>query len=92
VKSIKYIFKHVNKGSNMAVLQIQNTDVNAPRLNDNDEIMRQKLAGISAPMKLSGVSLVSQFMNGSQQLYIYLSILKTASAYFSPTRQQLSVP
>ncbi|XP_036339810.1 uncharacterized protein LOC118749148 [Rhagoletis pomonella] len=43
VKSIKYICKYVNKGSDMAVFQIQNTDGNAPRLSDNDEIMRYQI-------------------------------------------------
>ena len=35
MKSIKYICKYVNKGSDMTVFQIHNTDLNAPRLNDD---------------------------------------------------------
>ncbi|GFQ96362.1 ATP-dependent DNA helicase [Trichonephila clavata] len=38
LKSIKYICKYVNKGSDMAVFRIENTNVNAPPLNNNDEI------------------------------------------------------
>lgn len=38
VNSIKYICKYVNKGSDMAVFRIEDTDVNAPPLNQNDEI------------------------------------------------------
>jgi hypothetical protein len=43
VKSIKYICKYVNKGCDMAVYQIHNTDVNAPQLNDDYEIMRYQI-------------------------------------------------
>ena len=42
-KPIKYICKYVNKGKYMAVFQIHNTDVNAHRLNDKDEIMRYQI-------------------------------------------------
>ena len=70
VKSIKYIFKYVNKGSDMAVFQIHYTDVNTPWLNDNDEIMRYQIGRYITSMKLSGISLVSQSMNWIQQLYI----------------------
>ncbi|GFR14232.1 ATP-dependent DNA helicase [Trichonephila clavata] len=38
VKSIKYICKYVNKGSDMAAFRIENTNVNAPPVNNNDEI------------------------------------------------------
>lgn len=38
VKSIKYICKYVNKGSDMAVFRVENTNVNAPPVNNNDEI------------------------------------------------------
>eukprot|EP00102_Acyrthosiphon_pisum_P016931 XP_008188088.1 PREDICTED: uncharacterized protein LOC100159360 [Acyrthosiphon pisum] len=38
VKSIKYICKYVNKGSDMAVFHIENTNVNAPPVNNNNEI------------------------------------------------------
>ncbi|XP_044597583.1 uncharacterized protein LOC123274158 [Cotesia glomerata] len=38
VKSIKYICKYVHKGSDMAVLRVENTNVNAPPVNKNDEI------------------------------------------------------
>ena len=40
VKFIKYICKYANKGSDMALFQIHTTDLNAPRLNDNEAIMR----------------------------------------------------
>ena len=42
-KSIKYICKYVNKGSDMVVFQIHHTNVNFPRLNDNDEIIRYQI-------------------------------------------------
>ncbi|GFW69060.1 helitron_like_N domain-containing protein [Trichonephila clavipes] len=38
VKSIKYICKYVHKGSDMAVFRVENTNVNAPPVNKNDEI------------------------------------------------------
>ncbi|CAG9835009.1 unnamed protein product [Diabrotica balteata] len=38
VKSIKYICKYVHKGSDMAVFRIENTNVNAPPINKDDEI------------------------------------------------------
>ncbi|XP_072384527.1 uncharacterized protein [Diabrotica undecimpunctata] len=38
VKSIKYICKYVHKGSDMAVFRVENTNVNAPPMNKNDEI------------------------------------------------------
>ncbi|XP_045541153.1 uncharacterized protein LOC123722712 [Papilio machaon] len=38
VKSIKYICKYVHKGSDMAVFRMENTNVNAPPVNKNDEI------------------------------------------------------
>ncbi|GFR31324.1 helitron_like_N domain-containing protein [Trichonephila clavata] len=38
VKSIKYICKYVNKGSDMTAFRIENTNVNAPPVNNNDEI------------------------------------------------------
>ncbi|XP_044596943.1 uncharacterized protein LOC123273567 [Cotesia glomerata] len=38
VKSIKYICKCVHKGSDMAVFRVENTNVNAPPVNKNDEI------------------------------------------------------
>jgi hypothetical protein len=38
VKSIKYICKYVNKGSDMAVFRVENTNENAPPVNKNDEI------------------------------------------------------
>lgn len=69
LKSIKYICNYVNKRSDMAVFQIKNTDVNAPRLNDNGEIMRYQIGQYISSM-LSGISLVSIFTNGNQQLYI----------------------
>uniref|UniRef100_W8AK89 Uncharacterized protein n=1 Tax=Ceratitis capitata TaxID=7213 RepID=W8AK89_CERCA len=37
-KSIKYICKYVHKGSDMAVFRVENTNVNAPPVNKNDEI------------------------------------------------------
>ncbi|GBM58778.1 hypothetical protein AVEN_179328-1 [Araneus ventricosus] len=43
VKSIKYICKYVNKGSDMAVFRIENTNVNAPPLNENDEITNYQI-------------------------------------------------
>lgn len=70
IKYIKYICKYVNKGSDMAVFKFY-SNVNALRLNPNDEITYyQIIAGISAPMKLSGVFSVSKFMNEIQQLSI----------------------
>ena len=93
VKSIKYICKYVNKGSDMAVFRVENTNVNAPPVNNNDKIPLYftKLHCTSAPMKLFDVPLISQFMNGIQQLFIQTSILKTASAYISRARQRLIV-
>ena len=38
VKSIKYICKYVNKGSDMVVFRIENINVNASPVNNNDEI------------------------------------------------------
>ncbi|XP_068992255.1 uncharacterized protein [Neodiprion pinetum] len=38
VKSIKYICKYVNKGSDMAVFRVDNINANAPPVNTNDEI------------------------------------------------------
>ncbi|XP_044599590.1 uncharacterized protein LOC123275503 [Cotesia glomerata] len=38
VNSIKYICKYVHKGSDMAVFRVENTNVNAPPVNKNDEI------------------------------------------------------
>ncbi|XP_053944993.1 uncharacterized protein LOC128854708 [Anastrepha ludens] len=38
VKSIKYICKFVHKGSDMSVLRMENTNVNALAVNENDEI------------------------------------------------------
>lgn len=38
VKSIKYICKYVNKGSDMAVFSIENTNATAPPVNNTDEI------------------------------------------------------
>ncbi|XP_044586007.1 uncharacterized protein LOC123266044 [Cotesia glomerata] len=38
VKSIKYICKYVHKGSDMAVFRVENTNVNSPPVNKNDEI------------------------------------------------------
>ncbi|XP_055910503.1 uncharacterized protein LOC129944866 [Eupeodes corollae] len=38
VKSIKYICKYVNKGSDMAVFRVENTNLNAPPVNKDDEI------------------------------------------------------
>ncbi|XP_049819697.1 uncharacterized protein LOC126264710 isoform X1 [Aethina tumida] len=38
VKSIKYICKYVHKGSDMAVFRVENTNVNAPPVNKNNEI------------------------------------------------------
>ena len=43
VKFIKYICKYVNKGSDTAVFQIHNIDVNAPQLNGN-EIMHYQIS------------------------------------------------
>ncbi|XP_055914722.1 uncharacterized protein LOC129947961 [Eupeodes corollae] len=37
VKSIKYICKYVNKGSDMAVFRVENTNLNAPPVNKDDE-------------------------------------------------------
>ncbi|XP_072400392.1 uncharacterized protein [Diabrotica undecimpunctata] len=38
LKSIKYIFKYVHKGSDTAVFRVENTNVNAPPMNKSDEI------------------------------------------------------
>ncbi|XP_055903960.1 uncharacterized protein LOC129939820 [Eupeodes corollae] len=38
VKSIKYICKYVNKGIDMAVFRFENTNLNAPPINKDDEI------------------------------------------------------
>ncbi|XP_050340140.1 uncharacterized protein LOC126766383 [Bactrocera neohumeralis] len=43
VKSIKYICKYVNKGSDMAVFRIENTNVHSPPLNQNDEITNYQI-------------------------------------------------
>lgn len=65
VKSIKYICKYVNKGSDMAMFQIRNTDANAARVNYNDAIMLYQIGRYISSNK---AYLVSQFMNGTQQL------------------------
>ncbi|XP_073995589.1 uncharacterized protein [Rhodnius prolixus] len=43
VKSIKYICKYVNKGSDMAVFRIENNNVHSPPLNQNDEITNYQI-------------------------------------------------
>ncbi|XP_073979946.1 uncharacterized protein [Rhodnius prolixus] len=43
VKSIKYICKYVNKGSDMAVFWIENNNVHSPPLNQNDEITNYQI-------------------------------------------------
>ncbi|GBP12499.1 hypothetical protein EVAR_100133_1 [Eumeta japonica] len=68
VKSIKYICKYVHKGSDMAVFRVENTNVNAPPVNKNDEITLYQMVVHQlneAAWRIFGF----QFMNGIQQLF-----------------------
>lgn len=43
VKSINYICKYVNKGSDMAVFRVDNTNANSPPVSTNDEITHYQI-------------------------------------------------
>ncbi|UYV78243.1 hypothetical protein LAZ67_16000653 [Cordylochernes scorpioides] len=73
VKSIKYICKYVNKGSDMAVFGVKNAS--API----DEVQRYQLGRTSVAMRQFGVFYHFQFMNVILQLFIWQYISKMGS-------------
>lgn len=70
MKSIRYICKYVNKGSDMTVFRVEYTNVNAPPVNNNDKMALYEIGWYISPKKLFVVSLIFQFMDGIQQLFI----------------------
>ncbi|UYV78242.1 hypothetical protein LAZ67_16000650 [Cordylochernes scorpioides] len=73
VKSIKYICKYVNKGSDMAVFGVKNES--API----DEVQRYQLERTSVAIRQFGVFYHFQFMNVILQLFIWQYISKMGS-------------
>ncbi|XP_024874095.1 uncharacterized protein LOC112456045, partial [Temnothorax curvispinosus] len=90
VKSIKYICKYVNKGSDMAVFGVENAFAWHQSMKSNDINWDATLVA----MKLFGVFSHFQFMNVIQQLFIWQYILKMDSTYdlFARTLLYSEVP
>jgi hypothetical protein len=71
VKSIKYICKYVNKDSDIAVFRAENTNINAPSANKNDEITLYQIDRyVNSNEAVWHIFDFSKFMNGIQQFFI----------------------
>ncbi|GBP18639.1 hypothetical protein EVAR_14409_1 [Eumeta japonica] len=91
VKSIKYICKYVHKGSDMAVFRVENTNVNAPPVNKNDEItlyqIGRYISSNEAAWRIFGFP-IHERDPAVVQLAIHL---ENGQRVFSRTRQRLIV-
>ncbi|GBN09689.1 hypothetical protein AVEN_194351-1 [Araneus ventricosus] len=78
LKSIEYIYKDINKGSDMAVVKINNATAG-----DNNVIARYQMGDTLTVMQQFGESCASSFMTGTQLSFILEYTEKTANVFIS---------
>ena len=79
VKSIKYIYKYIHKGSDKVIFAVQN-------VNDNDEVTSCQMVRYISSNELFGAFLRFLYMRGILLLYIWLCILKMDSVFILQNR------